>query len=67
MVALSNILFSMVSGSGIEKILYMPSERALKMLSFDSNTRCIGSRGGVGEHTLGRSSKIEGTSRGRNF
>ena len=37
-------------GSGTEKILYMSSERALKMLSFDGNIRCIGSGGGVGEH-----------------
>ena len=37
-------------GSRIKKILYMPSERALKMLSFDGNIRGIGSRGGVGEH-----------------
>ena len=32
-------------GSGTEKILYKPPERALKMLSFDSNFICIGSRG----------------------
>ena len=32
-----------------KKILYMPSERALKMLSFGSNIRCIRSRGSVGE------------------
>ena len=37
-------------GSGTEKILYISSERALKMLSFDSYIRCIGACGGVGEH-----------------
>ena len=36
-------------GSGTEKNLYMPSEKALKMLSFDSNFICIGSRGGARE------------------
>ena len=36
-------------GSGTEKILFMPSERAPKMLSFGSNIRCIQSRGGVRE------------------
>ena len=36
-------------GSGTEEILYMPSERALKMLSFDSNFIRIGSRWGVRE------------------
>ena len=34
-------------GSWTEKLLYNPSERALKMLSFDSNFGCIGSRGKV--------------------
>ena len=38
-----------VLGPGTEKILYMPSERALKMLSFGSNIRCIRSLGGVRE------------------
>ena len=44
-------------GSGTEKILYMPSDRALKMLSFGSYVRCIGARWGVGEQKLSESAE----------
>ena len=39
-----------VFGVRNRRILYMPSERALKILSFGSNIRCIGACAGVRQH-----------------